>query len=434
MKKFMLVMLFVVMSFLTLVADDSFPNIAVVNSNDDGLIGVIEKSAAKRFYMANQDLYDFVFVYTTFTPSMNMQQGLPIQYTIQGINRDKGIMNPYGTAADWGSAGKLIGAARMCNIDQYPDNPDVAISTNIISPYAGMSSIELLAHEWSHYWLSAMDFKKEGMTENHPGLRGCEGTGGENGACQPNQHWNGNFMSGPSVMYGGDITDNGDGSFTYQFSNPKKYGPLDQYVMGLIPPEEVGELFFLCSDADINNCKEGSAAVPAPKTSQPSTKSGLTKHIVTIDDIIRAMGTRIPSSAEAPKHFNVAFILASKEGFYPFPQQLQKMETLRIRFQEWFTWATDGKATICTELDGDCENSTGNDDDTVPDEDTSVIDNNITPDEEITSDESAIDSNITPDESVQDEEVKDENTEAPDNSTEQPIDDEEVGCGCTIVF
>lgn len=424
------VLFLAVLPFHNLTADDMFPNIAVVNTDTDGLIGAVEKAAAQQFYMNHQDVYDFLFIYTTFTPSMNMQQGLAIQYTVQGINRDAGIMSPYGTPSDWGSAGKLLGAARMCNIDQYPDNPDVAISTNILSPYAGMSSAELLAHEWSHYWLAAMDFKKEGMLENHPGLRGCEG-GNENG-CGPNQHWSGDFSDGNSVMYGGDITDNGDGSFTYYFGNPKKYGPLDQYVMGLRAPEEVGDLFFLCSSADIEQCREGNPAVPAPKSSAPSTKTGLHKHVVTMDDIIRAMGPRVPSSAESQKHFNVAFIIANKNGFYPFPQQLQKLETLRVRMQEWFTWATDGRGTICTELDGDCENNTGNDDDIIPDEDTFTIDNNITPDEEITPDESVTDNNITPDET--DEEVKDENTETPDNSTDHPADEEETGCGCTIVF
>ncbi|HSW60251.1 MAG TPA: hypothetical protein VLJ60_05595 [bacterium] len=428
MKKFFRTFLFLAVFFSAVHADDMYPNIAVVNTNDDGLIGVIEKSAAQRFYMNYPDIYDFVFVYTTFTPSMNMQQGIPIQYTVQGINRDTGIMNPYGTPADWGSFGKLLGAARMCNLDQYPENPDVQISTGILNPYSGMSSVELLAHEWSHYWLSAMDFKKEGMTEPHTGLRGWE-----DGA---NQHWNADFMSGPSVMYGGDITDNGDGSFTYQYDNPKKYGPLDQYVMGFIPPEEVGELFFMCSSSDIEQCREGSAAVPANKTSPDSNKSGLTKHIVTIDDIIRAMGTRIPSSAEAPKHFNVAFILANKEGFYPFPQQLQKMETLRVRFQEWFTWATDGKATICTELDGDCTNGEEPDDDPVIDEDQPVDENVETPDETTETPDEAKDEEIQDDTEKTDdnEPAKDDISETTDDPKEDLIDDESVGCGCTIVF
>jgi len=419
---------FAVIPFISLTADDLYPNIAVVNANDDGLIGVLDKAAGNRFYMSYPDKFDFLFVYTTFNPApMDMQQGLAIQYTVQGINRDAGIMSPYGKPADWGSAGRLLGAARMCNIDKYPDNPDVAISTNPISPFAGMTSIELLAHEWSHYWLAAMDFKKEGMTENHTGLRGWESDAA-------NQHWSGDFSDGNSVMYGGDIMDNGDGSFTYYFSNPKKYGPLDQYVMGLRAPEEVGDLFFLCSSADIEQCRQGNPAVPGAKTAQPSTKNGVYKHVVTMDDIIRAMGPRVPSSAEAQKHFNVAFILLSKEGVYPFPQQLQRMETFRLRFQEWFAWATDGRGTVCTELDGDCENSTENDDDIIPDEDTAVFDDNSTPDEEITPDETITDNSITPDETAQDEEVKDENSETPDDSINPLPEDEEVGCGCTIVF
>ena len=427
MKKLMfatLFFIFAVIPFMSLTADDMYPNIAIVNANDDGLIGVLDKAAGNRFYMLYPDNFDFLFVYTTFTPSpMDMQQGLGIQYTATGINREG--YSPYGPPSAWGSAGRLLGAARMCSIDRYPDDPDVPISTNPISPFAGMTSLELLAHEWSHYWLAAIDFKKEGMSENHTGLRGWE-----DGA---NQHWSGDFSDGNSVMYGGDITDNGDGSFTYYFSNPKKYGPLDQYVMGLRAPEEVGELFFLCSDANIENCREGNAAVPGSKSAAPSTKTGLTKHIVTMDDVVRAMGPRVPSSADSQKHFNIAFVLLSKEGFYPFPQQLQKMETLRLRFQEWFTWATDGRGTVCTELDGECGNEIPDDDnEIIPDEDFAVTDNNITPDEEITPDESVTDNNITPDET--DEEVKDENTETPDNNTEQPVDEEDAGCGCTIIF
>ena len=410
---------------------DDFENIAQINTNDDGLIGAIEKSAANFFYMGHPDIYDFLFIYTTFTPTINMQQGIPIQYTVQGIARE-GITG-YGKPADWGSAGKLLGAARMVNIDMYPDDPDAAISTGALSPYQGMSTIELQAHEWSHYWLATMDFRKEGMTENHTGLRGWE-----DGA---NNHWNADFMSGPSVMYGGDIVDNEDGTFTYTFSNPKKYGQLDLYTMGLIPPEEVGEMFFTCSSENIEECREGSASVPIAKTAEPKTKSGLYKHVVTIDDVIRAMGERVPACEDSPKHFNIAFIIVSKFGVTPFPQQLQKLENIRVRFQEWFTWATGGRATVCTELDGDCENSTEQpDEDTeTADEDTAVETPDETVDESVPDETETVDEEETPDvtETTDEEEITD-NTEENDESTSEnpdnPFIDDEVGCGCTLVF
>jgi len=426
MKRIIFALTLCVLSFLTLSADD-FENIAIINTDDDGMMmGVVEKAAANLFYMGHPDDYDFLFIYTAFTPSMNMQQGIPVQYTVQGIAREG--MTGYGNPAQWGSAGRLLGAARMVNIDMYPDDPDAAISDGFISPYQGMSTIELQAHEWSHYWLATMDFKKEGMTENHTGLRGWE-----DGA---NNHWNGNFMSGPSVMYGGDIVDNDDGTFTYTFSNPKKYGNLDLYTMGLISPEEVGDMFFLCADEDIENCKEGDASIPVSKKTAPKTKSGLYKHTVTIDDVIRAMGERIPSSENSPKHFNIAFILVNKVGFTPFPQQLQKLENIRVRFQEWFTWATGGRATVCTELDGDCENNVE-----TPDEDTEIQDEDTTaetPDE--MTDESFQDQAVT----VDDEETVEKNEETPDNketsdessneNADDSFEDEALGCGCTLIY
>jgi hypothetical protein len=416
----------VLCAFSFSISAEDYENIALINTNDDGLIGAIEKSAANFFYMGHPDNYDFLFIYTTFTPSLNMQQGIPIQYTVEGIAREG--MTGYGNPAGWGSAGKLLGVARMVNIDMYPDDPDAAISTGALSPYAGMSTIELQAHEWSHYWLATMDFRKEDMSENHTGLRGWE-----DGA---NNHWNADFMSGPSVMYGGDIVDNEDGTFTYTFSNPKKYGPLDLYTMGLIPPEEVGDMFFLCSSENIDECKEGSASVPIAKTAEPKTKSGLYKHIVTIDDVIRAMGERVPSSEDSPKHFNIAFILVSKVGITPFPQQLQKLENIRTRFQEWFTWATDGKATVCTELDGDCENNVEQpDEDTeIQDEDTAVETPDETVDESVQDETQTVDEEETVDET---EETTDNNETSDEAGNETPDDfsvDEEVGCGCSLVF
>lgn len=412
-------------------------NIAVVHGGPNiasGTIGALEMVAGQEFYKTHPDNFDFLVVFTTFVPAMNMQQGLIVQYTVKGINRE-GSFTPYGPPSKWGSSGRLIGGTRMCHIDQYPDDPDVPISNNPLSPFAGMTTVELLAHEFSHYWLMAMDFKKEGMTENHTGLRGYE-----DGA---NQHWNANASSGPSVMYGSHFVDNRDGSFTQVYSLPRKYGPLDQYVMGLRAPEEVPPTLFLCEYADINQCKEGSAAIPAPKNISDKTITNMYGHYVTIDDIVRAMGPRIPAAAEAPKHWNVAFIIINQPGIEPFPNQLDRLETLRVRFQEWFSWATDGRASICTELDGDCGNVEPGDDDVVPDE---SIDDEWIPDEEWP-DETVLDETPMTDEPAIDDQQTD-NGEVTDTA-EQPdtvvtdtasggdvvlVGEDESGCGCSLVF
>lgn len=409
-------------------------NIAVVHGGPNiagGAIGVAEQIAAQEFYKTHGDLFDFVIVFTTFTPAINMQQGLPIVDAAQGIGRD-GIGVIYGPPSKWGSAGRLKGGVRMCHIDQYPDDPDA----NMAWPLSGLTSVELLAHEFSHFWLAAMDFKKEGDAEPNTGLRGYEND-------SVNQHWNYYFSSGPSVMYGSHIVDNGDGSFTFYAGEPRKYGPLDQYVMGLRAPEEVGPLFFLCDYPDISLCKEGNPALPTPHTAAPETVSGKYKHEVTMDDIIRAMGPRVPSAAESQHDFTAAFIIINQPGIEPFPNQLERLDTLRVRFQEWFSWATDGRGTLCTELDGDCTNVEPGDDDVMPDE---SVDDEWTPDEEWP-DETVFDEVVITDETTVDSELPD-TVEMPDTA-EQPdgavtdtgsggdvvlVGEDEKGCGCSIVW
>ncbi len=409
-------------------------NIAVVHGDASiagGLIGVLEQAAGQQFYMTHGDHFDFLIIYTTFNPQINMQQGVPIVDAADGIGREN-IGFLYGPASKWGSAGRLKGGVRMLHVDKYPDDPDA----NMAFPLAGLTSVELLAHEFSHYWLSAMDFKKEGDTDPHTGLRGWE-----DGA---NQHWNHYFSSGPSVMYGSHIVDNGDGSFSFYPAEPRKYGPLDQYVMGLRAPEEVDPLFFLCSSPNIADCKEGSPSLPTPHTGSIDTVSNMYKHEVAMDDILRAMGPRVPAAAEAQHDFNVAFIIINLPGVEPFPNQLTRLETLRVRFQEWFSWATDGRGAICTELDGDCGNVEPTDDDPQPDDsvtDDIVTDDTVPDDTLVDNDQSDPTDQTDPSDLSDDDMVPTDNGETPDtavtdngNGTDEVLVEEGAACGCTLVF
>ncbi len=407
---------------------NEYPHIAVVHTDADNklIMGVTEKAAANIFYQMYPDIFDFLIFYTTFNPAMNMQQGMPIQHPIEGIGREGWSL--YAPPGDWGSAGRLQGAAKMCHIDQYPPFPDDVMPAFMLR---GLTSIELLAHEMGHFWHAAMNFRKEGMAEDHTGLRGWEGLEESAG---PNQHWNSDFASGPSVMYGHDIVDNEDGTFTYYYDTPRKFGPLDMYVMGLIPPEEMGELFFLCGSSDIENCRQGSAGMPGAKTQSPWTRDNWHKHVVTIDDIVRAMGERKPHHNDAQKHFNVGFIIVNKPGVTPFPEQMEKVERIRVRYEEWWSWATDGKSTICTRLDGDCSEEQEEPDDTeykddayeYPDENTVVPDDE--PVAEQPDDNEVVDDTAEFDDSGSDDKEKE--------TTDDPpyFYDDETGCSCGLIY
>ncbi len=407
---------------------DPYENIAVVHGGPNisgGAINVAERIAANEFYKTHPDIYDFIIVYTTFTPVMNMQQGIMLQSAAEGIGRDPSFWSPHGTPTDWGSEGRLLGGARMCNIDQYPWNPDDPMPF----PLRGLSSIELLAHEMGHFWLSAMNYKKEGASEGSGGLRGCEGAT-ETERCSPNQHWNSDFSSGPSVMYGHHIVDNEDGTFTYYYDTPRKFGQLDQYVMGLRAPEEVDPMFYLCRSQP---CHEGNPSLPGSKTSSPSTVS-FEKIEVTMDDIIREMGPRKPSHEEAKKHFNIAFILLNEPGFWPFPEQFAKLDAIRVRYEEWWYWATDGRSTICTRLDGNCDVEEEAPDDDMNDDDQEYPDEwHVEPDDGHT--EQPDMDKSEPDDIEKEEEIIPDDDTAAGEKTDDIWDsfDDETGCSCSFI-
>ena len=183
--------------------------------------------------------------------------------------------------------------------------------------------------------------------------------------------------------------------------------------------------------------------LPTPHTGSIDTVSNMYKHEVTMDDIIRAMGPRVPAAADAQHDFNAAFIIINLPGVEPFPNQLTRLETLRVRFQEWFSWATDGRGTLCTELDGDCGNVEPTDDDTVTDEsvtDDIVADTEL-PDDAVTddaaSDDAVADNGEQPDTAVADDTPPTDNGETPDTAggaDEVVVGEEEGGCGCSLMF
>jgi len=71
---------------------------------------------------------------------------------------------------------------------------------------------------------------------------------------------------------------------------------------------------------------------------------------LTIDDIIAVEGEREPASAEAPKAFNMAFVLVAKQGKSPSRASLDKLDRIRRRWESYFREATDFHGSVDTRL------------------------------------------------------------------------------------
>ncbi len=291
------------------------------------------RETAKRFLQVNPDQFDGVVTFTTRSLSdlENVQQGTPVMLTAQGISTSPS----FNFSASYGSNNKLAQCVFMGSLQKLPNNPDGPVQVFFGLPL-GLTGVELVGHEYGHHWLLWLMYDKaDGRGPQHL-LRGYE-------SGSPNGHYNYHADS-HSVMYGNFITDHGNGSFTLA-GGDRKYGHLDQYLMGLRAPNETADTFLIDDGSG-----EGNPAVAIPK-GQTATKIG-TRVDVTVDDVIRAMGPRVPSSATAQKCWRVAFILVAEQGTTPTAAQLDKVDAYRRRFEQWFTWATDGRGTMDTRLDG----------------------------------------------------------------------------------
>jgi hypothetical protein len=250
---------------------------------------------AKEYIRTHGDNFDFLVFVSTFNYTLPEAGAegfyLPVRNDVQGINQPI-----FDNSAQFGSASKLQGTIDLGNISQLAT-----------APYGPLldTTVRLLNHELGHRFGSYVRFKNPDGSLNTSLL-------GKDSA-----HWSYLLDSKGSIMYGNGWKDNQDGTFT-SMSARSVYSPLDLYLMGMIPKEQVPPMLLIDNPA-------------IDKTLVPQlgvTVTGTAK-TVTIDDIVAAEGERIPNAATAQKKFNVGFVLLTRPGDNT-NAATQAIETLRI--------------------------------------------------------------------------------------------------------
>ena len=317
----------------------------VINAPDLLGTGYLSKAACA-VYKSHPDAYDFLFVMTTI-PQGAMAQ-TPLGWIVQ--NSTKGIgMQITNQAATYCSK-RLKHAVKMCDVAKLPDNPDDRFALNATQ---SLSGIQAMAHEMGHHWMVGVSYDKDDGSGRHCKLRSFVGGTGDGGTAADNcdgypesafmLHWS-TFFNSDSVMLGNQITDNGDGTFTLSNDGKHKFGPLDQYLMGLRLPEQVGPLFLVDTGA------------PSTDSTEFPVMNGTTKTLegdrvdLTINDVIKAMGARVPASD--PCHWKGAIALVYQSGKPPGAAAIAKAAAYGTRFETFYDFATDGRGSIDLTADG----------------------------------------------------------------------------------
>jgi hypothetical protein len=140
-----------------------------------------------------------------------------------------------------------------------------------------------------------------------------------------------------SAMGGGYFTQSGN-TFTAAAKSAVGYSWFDLYLMGLASEQEVPAMYVI----DNSNPALGPAYTPPSNIVVTGTR-----HDVTLQQVIAAMGPRRPSSATSQKEFKVVFVLLTEPG-RNVDTDLAALERVRSTFADMFSKATGRRAFVET--------------------------------------------------------------------------------------
>ncbi len=280
---------------------------------------------SQRFYQTHDDAYDYLAVYNTL--------GIPArafaaatELTVRSTWRAGFGDLPVDIGAQFGSARRLQAFLNMGPLSQYPRDPTALVP---VRASEGDTPLTVLGHEAGHLFLALASIRDQSDPDERPMLG------------QGLAHWSFNFNSDASLLEGNRIRDNGAGAsprFT-TIATVEGFSALDQYLMGLRPPEEVPPTFLV----------RGSG-ISKDLTPRAGVNFNGNRQEIHIDEIIAAEGRRSPDHTLAQRRFRMAVILMIREGSEPNPEDVAQLETLRRQFETFFEKAASGRARMETAL------------------------------------------------------------------------------------
>lgn len=274
-------------------------------------------AASRRFYESHPDNFDqLVF----WTDSTTVTDAFAFESTVKNAISGTGL-EALDFSAALGSGGALESVINMDRISKYPDAPNTRL-------FGEFTTLGVLAHETGHRWLARVMF------------RNAERSVSDQLLGRQLAHWSFFMDSDGSVMEGNEIEDLGGGSFRTSAST-EKYNRLDLYAMGVATEAEVPRWFFI--DSPISTRTRESA---------PFVGSAITgtRRDVLIQDVIDALGPRVPAAADSPKVHRQAFVFVRRASAVLDPLDLARLARIREQFGPFFSRATEERMTVRTTL------------------------------------------------------------------------------------
>lgn len=274
-------------------------------------------AASRRFYQTHADSFDqLVF----WTDTDVISDAFAFESTVQNSITGTGL-DSFDFASRLGSGGRLQSVINMDRISKYPDAPATKI-------FGQSSALGILAHETGHRWLARLLFRDANRTTSDALLG------------RQRAHWSFFHDSDGSVMEGNEIEDLGGGRFR-TLATTERYSRLDLYAMGQTTAAEVPGWFYVEAPLASQDRENGTIA--------GATFNG-TRRDVLIQDVIDALGPRVPSVADSPREHRQAFVFVRRPSAVLDSRDLTRLARIREEFGFFFSRATENRMTVRTTL------------------------------------------------------------------------------------
>ncbi len=280
-------------------------------------------SAARRFYETHDDAYD----YLAFFNSTGVQPGsgvLAFETTVRTNRRGIGD-----TAVDvgrqYGSANRLQAVLNMGPAINFPTDPNAPHPFRFAT---GDTGLTVLAHEIGHLFLAFSSIRNP----NNPAARPMLG--------RQLFHWNFRFNSEASILEGNRIRDDGP-SANPRFvttATVEGFSPLDQYLMGLRPKEEVPNTFLV---------ENATTVLTDPR---PGVGFNGDRRDISVNDLIAVDGRRTPDHTVEQRRYRIAFVLIVPPGGSARADDLALLERYRAELETAWPRYTGGRGAIDASL------------------------------------------------------------------------------------
>jgi hypothetical protein len=286
-------------------------------------VTVDEAGLANIFFDHYSDVYSHLIMFEDFPYSLG---GLTIAYEYSPKNQIRGIgQELYDSSSTYGSGGTLEAMVQMGDVSKYGDDiREPAFINNVLSP------LGILMHELAHRWLLFVHLAKDGLQPD-----ALLGRGGA--------HWSFYSQSHASFLEGSELEDQGGGRFM-TLRVPTSYNMQDLYLMGFATPDEV-------DDADQPFYIEGVDSDADTRAPQPDVLILGARRDYSIENIIAAEGPRVPAAAAAPKSFQMAVVLLTRNGEEPSVAALARAQRFSKQLPKEFKRQTLGRGKLSTKIE-----------------------------------------------------------------------------------